>query len=90
VAEALSSLSRILNRKIPQPESVHFHDWHADPFFRGAYSYVPVNALPAREILSRPIENTLFFAGEATETSGHAGMVHGAIATGINAARKIA
>jgi monoamine oxidase len=90
VAEALSSLGRILNRKIPQPQSVHFHDWQADPFFRGAYSYVPVNALPARETLSRPMDNTLFFAGEAAETMGNAGMVHGAIATGIKAALEIA
>lgn len=89
VAEALSSLGRILNRKIPEPRSVHFHDWQADPFFRGAYSYVPVNALSARETLSRPVDNTLFFAGEAAETTGNASMVHGAIATGINAARKI-
>jgi monoamine oxidase len=90
ITEALHSLSRILNRKVPDPQAVYFHDWHADPFFRGAYSYVPVNALPAREILAKPIENTLFFAGESTETNGHAGMVHGAIATGIRAARQIA
>ena len=85
----MSSLRRILKRKIPSPETVYFHDWRADPFIRGAYSYAPANALPARKVLSRPIEDTLFFAGEATETTGNSAMVHGAIMTGIKAARRL-
>ena len=84
--EALASLRCILGRPIPRPLSTHFHDWSSDPFFRGAYSYVPVHALSARRALARPIEETLFFAGEATETSGNAATVHGAIAAGIQAA----
>ncbi len=87
--EALASLRRILGRPIPRPLSTHFHDWSSDPFFRGAYSYVPVQALPARQALAQPVEETLFFAGEATETSGNAATVHGAIATGIQAADRV-
>jgi monoamine oxidase len=83
---ALASLSRILTRKIPDPQAIYFHDWRRDPFFRGAYSYIPVNALPARKTLSQPVEDTLFFAGEATEAGGHTGTVHGAIASGLRAA----
>jgi monoamine oxidase len=67
----------------------HIHNWHDDPFTRGAYSYVPVHGLDAQAELARPIENTLFFAGEATNTDGHLGTVHGAIATGLRAAREI-
>ncbi len=70
-------------------EAAYFHDWHADPFARGAYSYVPVGALNAREVLAKAVENTLYFAGEATETNGHSGTVHGAIASGRRAARQI-
>jgi monoamine oxidase len=88
-AEALQSLQRILNRKVPRPQATHYHDWRADPFFRGAYSYVPVGRLPAREVLSKPVGNTLFFAGEATETNGHGATVHGAIASGRRAATQI-
>jgi monoamine oxidase len=88
-AKALHSLARILGRKVPQPKDVYFHDWHTDPFFRGAYSYVPVNALPAREAVSKPVEGTLFFAGEATDTGGHGGTVHGAIASGVRAAEQV-
>lgn len=89
VAEALGSLARILNRRIPEPVGIYFHDWHADPFARGAYSYVPAGAMAARKALARPVDDTLFFAGEAAQTTGHASMVHGAIASGIAAARKI-
>jgi monoamine oxidase len=87
--EALASLGRIMKRTIPDPESIYFHDWHNDPFFRGAYSYVPVNALPARKTMAQPVHGTLFFVGEATETGGHTGTVHGAIASGLRAAASL-
>jgi monoamine oxidase len=87
VMEALKSLSRILGRKIPTPQDVYFHDWRSDPFFRGAYSYAPVHALAARTVLATPVDGTLYFAGEAAETKGHSGSVHGAIASGLRSAR---
>jgi monoamine oxidase len=70
-------------------ESIYLHDWTADPFSRGAYSYVSVGNLAAQSELGKPVEDTLFFAGEATNTQGHYGTVHGAIATGLRAAREI-
>jgi monoamine oxidase len=88
-AEALGSLQRILNRKIPPPEASYFHDWHADPFFRGAYSYVPVGALAARNSLTKPVDGTLFFAGEATSINGRGGTVDGALTSGIRAANDV-
>jgi monoamine oxidase len=72
-----------------QLESIYYHDWYGDPFARGAYSYVPVGGLEAAGQLAAPVGNTLFFAGEATNTEGHQGTVHGAIATGLRAAREI-
>jgi len=35
------------------------------------------------------VANTLFFGGEATNSDGHSGTVHGAIATGYRAADEI-
>jgi monoamine oxidase len=67
----------------------YFHDWQEDPFSRGAYSYVKVGGLGAQEALGAPVEDTLFFAGEATESEGHHATVHGAIATGLRTAREI-
>jgi monoamine oxidase len=70
-------------------DHVYFHDWAADPFSRGAYSYVAVGGISARKHLAKPIENTLFFAGEALDTSGQASTVAGALASGQRAARQL-
>ena len=93
VREAVASLARIMAtdsaRVGAHLQQAYFHDWHADPYARGAYSYVPSGALPAREILAEPVADTLFFAGEATELNGHSATVHGAIASGRRAAQQI-
>jgi monoamine oxidase len=70
-------------------DAAYFHDWQNDPFSRGAYSYDAVGWDGAQQTLATPVENTLFFAGEATDTTGHNGTVHGAIASGRRAAREI-
>ena len=79
-----------LQRLQKQLVSWHTHDWQADPFSRGAYSYGKVGQALAHQALAEPIENTLFFAGEATDTEGQNGTVHGAIASGRRAAAEIA
>jgi monoamine oxidase len=70
-------------------QSGYWHDWQNDPFSRGAYSYVGVGGDGAQQCLAMPVEKTLFFAGEATDISGHHGTVHGAIASGKRAAQEI-
>jgi monoamine oxidase len=69
-------------------ESAWVHDWQSDPFARGAYSDVCVHGGQARHTLAEPLAATLFFAGEATETHGEAGMVAGALHSGRRAARE--
>jgi monoamine oxidase len=93
VEKALQTLHRLLGVSVPELETLfehaYFHDWQTDPFSRGAYSYGKVGGDGMEESLGRPIENTLFFAGEATDTRGHNGTVHGAIASGKRAATEI-
>jgi monoamine oxidase len=93
IARALKQFARITGLSADKLQdslaSAYFHDWHADPYARGAYSYAPAGALGARAVLAEPVQNTLFFAGEATETNGHSATVHGAIATGFRAARQL-
>ena len=60
-----------------------------DDFSRGAYSYVCTGGAGAPHRLAEPVDDTLFFAGEATDVSGHLGTVHGAIASGRRAADEI-
>jgi monoamine oxidase len=64
------------------------HDWRADPFTRGAYSYVGVGGAGASGRLARPVERTLFLAGEATDEE-HMGTVEGALRSGRRAARQV-
>ena len=66
------------------------HDWSRDPFARGAYSYVAAGGGDARAVLAKPIDDTLFFAGEATSGDGQGGTVNGALETGERAAREAA
>ena len=69
--------------------SWHFHDWDADPYARGAYSYMPVGSAFASDRMVEPVGRTLYFAGEHTTTSGHWGTVHGALLSGAAAAAKM-
>ncbi len=70
-------------------QNAYFHDWQSDPFSRGAYSYGKVGSDGAQEALAAPLADTLFFAGEATDTTGNNGTVHGAMASGYRAATQI-
>jgi monoamine oxidase len=67
----------------------YIHDWRNDPYALGAYSYVATGGLDAPRLHSQPVENTLFFAGEHTDTTGHWGTVHAAVRSGLRAAQQI-
>ena len=66
-----------------------FHNWASDPYARGAYSYSVVGGIGAPAKLARPVRRTLFFAGEASDSEGRTGTVHGAIASGRRAAAQL-
>ena len=93
VERAVETLSRLFRMDFKTiaglVDAWYTHNWQADPFSLGAYSYVPVGALSAVVKLAQPVEDTLYFAGEATDTEGHWGTVHGAIATGVRAVKQI-
>lgn len=64
------------------------HSWLKDEWSRGCCSYAPPGAVPHRQTLGRPINNQVFFAGEAASLYAHSSL-HGAYETGVAAARKI-
>jgi monoamine oxidase len=90
---ALHGLARALGLKADAVtgvvEDARVFDWGADPWARGAYSWIPVGGLDAPAALAAPLSRRLFFAGEATDTVGDPGTVHGAMATGTRAAAQI-
>jgi protoporphyrinogen oxidase len=69
--------------------SWHMHNWQSDEYARGAYSYVQVGALDAPGKMRIPVEDTLYFAGEHTDISGHWGTVHAALGAGAHVADQV-
>lgn len=59
--------------------SAIIQDWSKVPYIEGAYSYQKVGGKGARTKIIKPIDNKLFFGGEAFNTSGHFATVHGAM-----------
>lgn len=65
------------------------YTWSDDPYALGSYSYSKIGKGNARDALRAPIDDTLYYAGEAVNTHGHTATVHGAIESGRDTARTI-
>jgi monoamine oxidase len=91
--EAIAMLASLLNQRPARLNSMlraaHIGNWPADPWARGAYSYVTVGAQGARKTLATAVERTLYFAGEAADVGDQASTVAGAIASGERAAAQV-
>jgi monoamine oxidase len=90
VTAAVRSLQAIFGKRIAvadQLTGVHVHDWQADPFACGAYSYLIAGGAGARKRLAAPIQDTLYLAGEALDLEGGSGTVGGALQSGRRAAQ---
>ena len=85
--EAADNAQALFGGQDRELEAAYVHDWQSDPFSRGAYSYVKTGGQHARRDLAAPIHDTLFFAGEATDSEG--GTVTGALNSGTRAAREV-
>lgn len=91
VEKGLADLCRLFSSDTPR----HYFrqgrriSWLNDPWARGGYSYIAPGAFGARAILAHPLQERLFFAGEATVTDNNPGTVHGAISSGWRAAQEI-
>jgi monoamine oxidase len=84
---AVGALGRMLGRKMESRlEQARFVDWPADPYAKMSYSYIPVGGAGLRAKLAQPVDEVLYFAGEATNAMRPA-TVHGALESGVYAAR---
>lgn len=90
---ALRALARILGAPRASLDSAvldwTLHNWSRDPFSRGAYSFIAAGREDAAEKFRVPVQDTLFFAGEATADGEETGTVHGAFASGLRAAEEV-
>lgn len=62
--------------------------WASDPYARGSYSYAMPGHAPARAVLGAPVDDRLFFAGEACSIHDFS-TAHGAYRTGVAAAEQL-
>ena len=58
--------------------------WHQDLYARGSYSYAKVGCSAQRAVLAAPVDDRLFFAGEACSTHDYS-TAHAACRTGVRA-----
>jgi monoamine oxidase len=83
-AELVALLGSSFARRIGP---VHVHRWRADPFARGSYSYALPGKADYRTLLGAPVDDRLFFAGEACSRNDFS-TAHGGYLTGIAAAEQ--
>ena len=89
VACLMGCLRKMYGQNIPEPSGHLVTRWNQDPFSLGSYSYVPVGSKQSyRRQIGMPVENRVFFAGEAT-SQFFPSTVHGAFLSGVRAAYEI-
>ena len=90
IEEAMKPLRAVYGEDIPNPDSFLITRWGLEPYILGSYSTAGYNQddLTLRTELANPIENKIFFAGEATSVNEY-GFTHSALNTGLREAKKI-
>lgn len=84
IAELVDSLGSDMRKKLkPLTASA----WESEELIGGAYSHAQVGCVPARRLLAQPVEERLFFAGEACSATAYS-TAHGAYETGRRAAEE--
>ncbi|SFE44357.1 monoamine oxidase [Chitinophaga sp. CF118] len=86
---ALESLSGIFQKELPPLVNSYILNWADDPETLGAYSYDTPLSDNARKVLNTPIQDTIYFAGEALYEGNHPGTVEAALVSGRNVAQMI-
>ena len=88
-AYAENSLVSILGSDIRNAiEGMITTAWHSEPLTLGSYSYARPGGADARGVLQHPVDDRLYFAGEATSIA-HYGTAHGAFLSGQDAGQRV-
>jgi len=84
-------IRKVINSDGTEGDRVWFlADWGKDEFFKGGMSYpMPGASIVDRENFAAPINNKIFFAGEATDVKGDAGTINGALNSAERAAEEL-
>jgi monoamine oxidase len=86
---AVSELTALLGNDFAlRIKPIGHHSWGTDPFARGSYSYALPGMAGCRESLAAPVDDRLFFAGEACSKFDFS-TAHGGWFTGTAAADQV-
>lgn len=90
---AIDSLVYIFKRPASEIRSLvqksQIVNWNEDPFSLGAYAYATPASHAAREILTTPVANRIYFAGEALSKNNTMGTVEAALQSAEVVVQKI-
>ena len=96
-AAVVDKLIEVMSRFVPEgapepprPTRALVSRWRSDAFAGGSYSFIKVGGTGEdHDNLAEPVQNTLFFAGEATSRQ-HPATTGGAFSSGVREAARIA
>ncbi len=90
---ALQSLSNVFKKPVDELKQLltasSVANWSKDSFAKGGYSYSMVGSMQAQKLFNEPIDDTIFFAGEAFYDGPSPGTVEAALVSGKNIAQRI-
>jgi polyamine oxidase len=86
---ACGVLSDAVGFVVPAPTAVAITSWASDPFSLGAYTHLAPESDPSDiDVLARPVEGRLLFAGEHTQKA-RMGYADGAMSSGVREAKRL-
>lgn len=89
VGYATDILKDMYGSNIPDATTGLRTRWASNPFSLGSFSYRKAGSTPSdRDLLAKPMDNRIFFAGEATHATRY-GTVHGAYLSGLRVAEEV-
>lgn len=92
-SDAIHALAYLLNNSEEELKkkikAIKVINWAKDPFSLGAYAYRTVETADAMKVLTKSINETLYFAGEAYYDGPEMGTVEAALACGEKRANEI-
>ncbi len=90
---ALRSLANVFEKPVEEIKQLltasAVVNWKNDPYSNGAYSYNTVESIQAKTLFNTPIEQTIYFAGEAFYEGPSPGTVEAALVSAKDVVEKI-
>jgi monoamine oxidase len=90
---ALQSLSNVFKKPVPELKQLLtaslVANWSKDPFAKGGYSYSMIESMKSQKLFSKPIDNTIYFAGEAFYDGPSPGTVEAALVSAKNVVERM-